>query len=109
MSTPADYNGDMAVEITDQEAEALLSGSGTVGDELLEVAVILEALRVATIPSRTDFSHLVDRAVHESRLTPIERFANEEIMITDDWKVRVVPRLAIGALALRTVEDSLRT
>lgn len=101
MTTPSDYMGGMALSVTEREAEALLTRSGDVGDDLIEVAVILDALHAAALPAlNEDFSPLFEAAVRESRLTPIERFANEQIMITDDWKPRVMPRLAIGALAL---------
>jgi hypothetical protein len=100
MSAPSDYLGGMALSVTDHEAEALLTRSGYVSDDLLEVAAILDAVRTAALPQPgADYSHLFEAAVRESRLTPIERFANEHIMITDDWKPKLVPKLAIGALA----------
>ncbi len=101
MSVPSDYEGGMALSLSDHDAEALLTGFGDPQEDLADVAEILTAIKAAGQPERAaDFSHLFALAVTESRLTEIERFANEQVTITEDWRPRVMPRLAIGAAAL---------
>ncbi len=104
MTAPYDYRGGMALSLSDHDAEALLGASGDPQEDLADVAGILAAIKAAGLPEPgADFSHLFALAVTESRLTEIERFANQQVTITDDWRPRVIPRLAIGAAAMFAV------
>jgi hypothetical protein len=91
----------VAPSLSDSQAEALLAGSiGSDGD-LESIAGVLAAARDLAQPdSEADFSALFAVAARESRMTPIERFANEQFTALTGRRPQLVQRVAIASAAL---------
>ena len=87
--------------LSDTQVEALLAGAVPTNGDSAAVADVLNAVRaIAWTDSDVDFSGLFAAAARESRVTPIERFANEHVAPTKDWLPKVMPRVAIAGVAL---------
>ena len=90
----------VASSLSDSQAEALLVGSIGSGD-LESVAGVLAAARELARPDpEADFSALFAVAARESRVTPIERFANEQFTLPRDRRPQLVQRVAFAGAAL---------
>ncbi len=87
--------------LSDDQVEALLTDAVPTYGDLAEVAEVLNVARaIAWTDSDVDFSGLFVAAARESRVTPIERFANEHVALTKDWRPKVIPRVATAGVAL---------
>ena len=90
----------VASSLSDSQAEALLAGSIGSGD-LESVAGVLATVRELARPDpEADFSALFAAAARESRVTPIERFANEQFTLPKDRRPQLVQRVAFAGAAL---------
>jgi len=91
----------VASSLSDAQVEALLTGAEPIDGDSAGVAEVLNAVKaIAWTDSDVDFSGLFAAAARESRVTPIERFANEHVALTKDWRPKVMPRVAIAGVAL---------
>ena len=91
----------VASSLSDAQVEALLTGAEPIDGDSAGVAEVLSAVRaIAWTDSDVDFSGLFAAAARESRVTPIERFANEHVAPIKDWRPKVMPRVAIAGVAL---------
>ncbi len=87
--------------LSDAQVEAFLTDAVPTYVDLAPVAEVLSAVRaIAWTDSDVDFSGLFAAAARESRVTPIERFADERVALTKDWRPKVIPRVAIAGMAL---------
>ena len=90
----------VASSLSDSQAEALLAGAIGSGD-LESIAGVLAAARELARPGpEADFSALFAAAARESRVTPIERFANEHPVPPGDRRPHLIPRVCIAGVAL---------
>ncbi len=91
----------VASSLSDAQVEAFLTGAVPTDGDSAAVAEVLNAVRaIAWTDSEVDFSGLFAAAARESRVTPIERFANEHVAPIKDWRPKVMPRVAIAGVAL---------
>ena len=87
--------------LSDAQVDAFLTGALPSDGDSAAVAEVLSAVRaIAWTDSDVDFSSLFAAAARESRVTPIERFADERVALTKDWRPKVIPRVAIAGVAL---------
>ncbi len=87
--------------LSDAQVEAFLTDAVPTYVDVAPVAEVLSAVRaIAWTDSDVDFSGLFAAAARESRVTPIERFADEHVALTKDWRPKVIPRVAIAGVAL---------
>jgi hypothetical protein len=87
--------------LSDSQAEALLSGAIGSDRDLESIAGVLAAARDLAQPdSEADFSALFAVAARESRVTPIERFANEHSIVAAERRPQLIQRVAIAGAAL---------
>ncbi|MCZ6456176.1 MAG: hypothetical protein O6650_02895, partial [Actinobacteria bacterium] len=71
--------------LSDAQVEAFLTDAVPTYVDLAAVAEVLSAVRaIAWTDSDVDFSSLFAAAARESRVTPIERFADERVALTKD-------------------------
>ncbi len=91
----------VASSLSDTQAEALLAGSIGSDRDLESVAVLLDTVRDLAQPDPdADFSALFAAAARESRVTPIERFANEQFTSLGGQRPQLVQRVAFATAAL---------
>ncbi len=94
----------VASSLSDSQAEVLLAGciAGSIGSGDLEsVDGVLAAARELAQPDLDgDYSALFAVAARESRVTPIERFANEQFTLPRDRRPQLVQRVAFVGAAL---------
>jgi hypothetical protein len=91
----------VALSLSDSQAEAFLSGSIESDGDLESIAGVLAAARDLAQPDpEADFSALFAAAARESRVTPIERFANEQFTRLTGRRPQLVQRVAIAGAAL---------
>jgi hypothetical protein len=91
----------VASSLSDAQVEAFLTGAEPVDGDSAGVAEVLNAVKaIAWTDPDVDFSGLFAAAARESRVTPIERFANEHVAPIKDWRPKVMPRVAIAGVAL---------
>jgi hypothetical protein len=91
----------VALSLSDSQVEALLSGSSSFDGDLEVIAGVLAAAQELAQPdSEADFSALFAVAARESRVTPIERFANEHFTVPRDRRPQLVQRVAFAGAAL---------
>ena len=87
--------------LSDAQVDAFLTDAVSTYGDLAAVAEVLSAVRaIAWTDSDVDFSGLFAAAARESRVTPIERFADQHVAPTKDWLPKVMPRVAIAGAAL---------
>ena len=86
------------LSLSDSQAEALLAGSRVADGDLDAIAGVLVAVRDLAQPEPdAEFSHLIRAAARESRVTPIERFANEHDTLVEDRRSQRVQRVAFAS------------
>ncbi len=91
----------VASSLSDAQVEAFLTGAVPIDGDSAAVAEVISAVKaIAWTDSDVDFSGLFAAAARESRVTPIERFANEHVAPIKDWRPKVIPRVAIAGVAL---------
>ncbi len=91
----------VASSLSDAQVDAFLTDAVSTYGDLAAVAEVLNAVRaIAWTDSDVDFSGLFAAAARESRVTPIERFADQHVAPTKDWRPKVMPRVAIAGVAL---------
>jgi hypothetical protein len=94
----------VASSLSDSQAEVLLAGSiaGSIGfGDLESVDGVLAAARELAQPDPdADFSALFAVAARESRMTPIERFANEQFTLPRDRRPQLAQRVVFVGAAL---------
>jgi hypothetical protein len=65
------------------------------------VVDLLSEVKAAAVPDRdADFSALFAAAARESRVTPLERFANEHLTAPKDRRAQLLRRVAIAGMAV---------
>ena len=91
----------IALSISDSEAEALLAGSTGVDSDLRAVAEVLDVYKAYALSDRdADFGALIAAAARESRVTPIERFAEQHLTLTKARRPQLVSRVAMAGVVL---------
>jgi hypothetical protein len=91
----------IALPLSDSQVEALLAGSIGSDTDLESIAGVLDAARDLAQPDpEADFSALFAVAARESRMTPIERFANEHLIPSAERRPQLIQRVAIASAAL---------
>ena len=91
----------VALSLSDSQTEALLTGSIGADRDLESIAGVLAAARDLAQPDpEADFSALFAVAARESRVTPIERFANEHSIVSAQRRPQLIQRVAIAGVAL---------
>jgi hypothetical protein len=86
--------------LSDTQAEALLDGTTGSSGDLEPIAEVLGSIRASAQPELdADFSALIAVAARESRVTRIERFANEHAAPRTERRAQLVQRVAFSGAA----------